>query len=100
MRTSECLGDAAVVQDRGDDIERLDKRALRVDVSAGFFKAEYDRPARGGERVLDFIAGIVIRDLEDLRRAADCLSVEMSRHLAPHAPLHKRLNHKNLEFAT
>jgi hypothetical protein len=100
MRTSQWWGDAAIVQDRDGYIERLPKRPLSVDVSASFLKAVYDRPARGSERVVDFIAAIVIRDLEDLRRSAECLSVEMSRHLAPLAPLRKRLNHKNLEFAT
>jgi hypothetical protein len=100
MRTSKWWGDAAVLQNRDGCIERLDKRPLRVDVSAGLFKAIYDRAARGGERVVEFIGGIAIRDLEDHRRSADCLSAEMSRHLAPLPPLHKGLNHKNLEFAT
>jgi hypothetical protein len=90
MRTSQWWGDAAIVQDRDGYIERLPKRPLSVDVSASFLKAVYDRPARGSERVVDFISGIAIRDLEDRRSAADCLSVENSCHLAPLSPLHTK----------
>ena len=42
-----------------------------VDLGASFFAAVYDRLARGGQRVVEFTAGIVIRNLELLARQGD-----------------------------
>ena len=53
----------AVPRDR--DVERLDKRAPSIDVGASLPKTSQDRPPRRSERVVEFLAGVVIRDSQD-----------------------------------